>query len=97
MDEELKQITSKQLKTNPQHDRVNAMSLKSGIYKHNQKVEIDLIKKANILVIGLLFSILAVYVFYTFSPATTIKTSEVIGIFSTVVTFILGYLFGTRK
>jgi len=65
--------------------------------KHKNDVEKDLISKAHWLVVFIVLALLAVYVFYTFTKASTSMTSDIVAILSAVLTFVLGFLFGSAR
>jgi len=63
--------------------------------KHKQAVEKGLISKAYWLVVAVLVAIISVYIFDTFTDAS--MTSDIITILSTVLTMIIGFLFGAAR
>jgi len=93
--EDLKRI-GEQLKTN-MPPREGSSQLSSQAMQHRQEVEKGLIGKAFALVIATIVALLAVYVFYTFSSASTTKTSDIVTVLSTLITFLVGFLFGSSR
>jgi len=69
--------------------------------EHDNKVELDLINKAYLIVKGVIALIVIVFivdaVLRVFDSDNSELTQEVIRLLGTIVTFVLGFLFGTSR
>ena len=64
---------------------------------HQNEVEKDLIKKAQWIVMITVFFLFIIVLVDIFSEQSGTYTSDLISLFGTIVTFVLGYLFGTSR
>ena len=64
---------------------------------HQNEVEKDLIKKAQWIVMITVFFLFVIVLVDIFSEKSGTYTSDLISLFGTIVTFVLGYLFGTSR